>query len=116
MRKLRTALLLVIAASAMGVLAWRWWTERGLVTLAFTNTPLSAVLKSIERQGRVEIVTNADTAALVTIRLNRAPLFEAIETLALRIDAERKACLHRGAHERSDSSRLESFFLRSKSR
>jgi hypothetical protein len=90
MRKLRTALLLVIAASAMGVLAWRWWTERGLVTLAFTNTPLSTVLKSIERQGKVEIVTNADPAALVTIRLNRAPLFEAIETLALRIDAGAK--------------------------
>ena len=55
MRKLRTALLLVVAASAMGVLAWRWWTERGLVTLAFTNAPLSTVIKSIERQGRVEI-------------------------------------------------------------
>jgi hypothetical protein len=90
MRKLRTALLLVIAASAMGVLAWRWWTERGLVTLEFTNTPLSTVIKSIERQGRVEIVTNADPAALVTIRLNRALLFEAIETLAQRIDANAK--------------------------
>ena len=90
MRKLRTALLLVIAASAMGLLAWRWWIERGLVTLAFTNTPLSTVIKSIERQGRVEIVTNADPAALVTIRLNRAPLFEAIDTLALRIDANAK--------------------------
>jgi hypothetical protein len=90
MRKLRTALLLVIAASAMGLLAWRWWTERGLVTLEFTNTPLSIVIKSIERQGRVEIVTNADPAGLVTIRLNRAPLFEAIDTLALRINANAK--------------------------
>jgi hypothetical protein len=90
MRKLRTALLLVVAASAMGVLAWRWWTERGLVTLAFTNTPLATVIKSIERQGRVELATNADPAALVTIRLNRAPLFEAIETLAVRINANAK--------------------------
>jgi hypothetical protein len=90
MRKLRTALLLVIAASATGVLGWRWWTERGLVTLAFTNAPLSTVIKSIERQGRVEIVTNADPAALVTIRMNRAPVFEAVETLALRIDASAK--------------------------
>ena len=87
---MRTALLLVIAAAAMGLLAWRWWTERGLVTLAFTNTPLSTVIKSIERQGRVEVVTNADPAALVTIRLNRAPLFEAIDTLALRINANAK--------------------------
>ena len=74
----------------MGVLAWRWWTERGLVTLAFTNTPLATVIKSIERQGRVEFATNADPAALVTIRLNRAPLFEAIETLAVRINANAK--------------------------
>ena len=90
MRKLRTALLLVVAASAMGVLAWRWWTERGLVTLAFTNAPLATVIKSIEHQGRVEFATNADPAALVTIRLNRAPLFEAIETLAVRINANAK--------------------------
>jgi hypothetical protein len=90
MRKLPTVLLLVIAASATGMLAWRWWTERGLVTLAFTNTPLSNVIKSIEGQGRVEIATNADPATLVTIRLNRAPLFEAIDTLALRINANAK--------------------------
>jgi len=90
MRKLRTALLLVMAASATGVLLWRWWTDRGLVTLAFTNTPLSTVIKSIESQGRVEIATNADRAALVSIRLNRAPVFEAIETLALRISANAK--------------------------
>lgn len=87
---MRTALLLVMTVSAMGVLAWRWWTERGLVTLAFTSTPLSNVIKSIERQGRVEIATNADPAALVTIRLNRAPLYEAIDTLAVRINANAK--------------------------
>jgi hypothetical protein len=90
MRKLRTALLLVVAASAMGVLAWRWWSERGLVTLAFTNSPLSTVIKSIEHQGRVEIATNADPATLVTIRLKRAPLFEAIDTLAARVNANAK--------------------------
>ena len=90
MRKLRTALLLIVAASAMGALAWRWWTERGLVTLAFVNAPLSTVIKSLEAQGRVEIATNADPATLVTIRLSRAPLSEAIDTLALRIDADAK--------------------------
>ena len=46
------------------------------------------MIESIERQGRVEIGTNADPATLVTIRLNRAPLFEAIDTLAVRIDAD----------------------------
>ena len=90
MRKLRTALLLVMTAVATGVLAWRWWADGGLVTLAFTNAPLAAVIKSIEGQGRVDIATNADPATLVTIRLNRVPLFEAIETLALRINANAK--------------------------
>ena len=87
MRRLRTALLLVIAAFALGVLAWRWWTERGLITLVFTNVPVSTVIESIERQGRVEIATNVDPATLVTIRLKRAPLIEAIDTLAQRINA-----------------------------
>jgi hypothetical protein len=90
MRKLRIVLLLIVAAFAMGALTWRWWTERGLVMLAFVNAPLSTVIKSLEAQGRVEIATNADPATLVTIRLNRAPLSEAIDTLALRIDADAK--------------------------
>ena len=90
MRKLRTALLLVVAASGIGMLAWRWWSERGLVTLGFANAPLSTVIKAIERQGRVEIATNADPATLVTIRLNRVALSEAIEVLAARINANAK--------------------------
>ncbi len=88
MRNLRTALLLGVTASLIGLLAWRWASERGLVTLNYSNAPLSSVIESIERQGRVEIGTNADLATPVTIRLNRAPLFEAIDTLAVRIDAD----------------------------
>ena len=99
MRKLRTALLLVMAASATGVLAWRWWSERGFVTLAFINTPLANVVKSIEHQGRVEIATNADPATLVTIRLTRAPLFEAIETPCSARQRKRKARLYRGSNK-----------------
>jgi hypothetical protein len=88
MRNLRTALLLGVTASLTGLLAWRWASERGLVTLNYSKAPLSTVIESIERQGRVEIGTNADLATPVTIRLNRAPLFEAIDTLAVRIDAD----------------------------
>jgi hypothetical protein len=109
MPKLRTALLLVIAASATAMLAWRWWSERGLVTLAFTNSPLSAVIRSIERQGRVEIATNADPAALVTIRLNRAPLFEAIDTLAARINANAKLAYIAAPTSEQIQSALRSF-------
>jgi hypothetical protein len=87
---LRTALLLIVAASAMGVLAWRWWSECGLVTVAFTNAPLSTVINAIVRQGKVEIATNADPATLVTIRLHRVPVSEAIDVLAPRINANAK--------------------------
>jgi hypothetical protein len=88
MRNLRTVLLLVATALLAGILAWRWVSEWGLVTLNYSNAPLSNVIKSIERQGRVEIRTNADQATPVTIRLNRAPVFEAIDTLGARIDAD----------------------------
>ena len=88
MRNLRIAGLFVLVASLMGVLAWRWISQRGLVTLNYTNAPLAEVIRSIERQGMVEIHTNADLALLVTLRLTRAPVFEALEILAVRIDAE----------------------------
>jgi hypothetical protein len=109
MRKLRTALLLLIAASAICLLAWRWWTEQGLVTLQCSNTPLSAVIESIERQGRVEIATNADPATLVTIRLKRAPLFEAIDTLATRIDASARLAYIAAPHREQIEDALTAF-------
>ncbi len=88
MRNLRIAVLFVGAAFSMCLLAWKWFSQRGLVTLNFSDAPLSTVIRSIERQGMVEIRTNADPAMPVTIHLNRAPAFEAIETLAVRIDAD----------------------------
>ncbi|HEU4679975.1 MAG TPA: hypothetical protein VFS35_10670 [Terrimicrobiaceae bacterium] len=88
MRNLRIAGLFVLIGSLMGILAWRWISQRGLVTLNYTNAPLAQVIRSIEGQGMVEVHTNADPALLVTLRLTRAPVFEAIETLAVRIDAD----------------------------
>lgn len=88
MRNLRTVLLIAAPALLAGLLSWKWVSQWGLVTLNYSNVPLSRVIKSIERQGRVEIRTNADQATPVTIRLNRAPVLEAIDTLAARIDAD----------------------------
>jgi hypothetical protein len=88
MRNLRVAGLLVLTAFLMCVLGWKWVSQRGLVTLNYANAPLSQVVRSIERQGLVEIRTNAEPTTPVTIRLVRAPVVEAIETLAVRVDGD----------------------------
>lgn len=69
-------------------LVWRWMSGWGLVTVDFTDVPLSKVIRSIEHQGRVKIATNADLSTPVTILLSRAPVFEAIDTLAARLDGD----------------------------
>jgi hypothetical protein len=86
MRNLRIVTLTGALVLLSGLLVWRWVTDWGYVTLNYSNAPLSEVIGSIERQGRVQITTNADPATRVTIRLKRAPVFEAIDTLAIRID------------------------------
>lgn len=54
----------------------------------FTEAPLSKVVAAVSRQGGVQIVTNADLSMPVTLQLRRAPLFEALDTLAVRIDGD----------------------------
>ena len=88
MRNLRIVLLVGTMALFGGVLLWRWVTEWGFVTLNYSNAPLSNVIGSIENQGRVKISTNADPTTPVTIRLKRATVFEALDTLAVRIDGD----------------------------
>ena len=72
----------------MGIVIWRWMSTSGFVTLNFQDASLSKVIKSIERQSGVRIATNANPTTPVTIRLKKAPVFEAIETLAVRLDGD----------------------------
>jgi hypothetical protein len=88
MRSLRIIVLIGALTLLAGVLVWRWAVDWGLVTLNYVNAPLSKVIRSIESQGRVRIITNAEPATPVTIRLKRAPVFEAIDTLATRVDGD----------------------------
>lgn len=88
MRNPKTLLLAGILVLLAGVLVVRWVSGWGLVTLDCKDVPLAKVIKSIESQGRVKITTNADPATPVTIRMHRAPVFEAIDTLAVRIDGD----------------------------
>ncbi|MEI6339335.1 MAG: hypothetical protein WCQ57_12255 [Verrucomicrobiota bacterium] len=70
------------------VVIWRWMSGWGLVTITVTNAPISKVIKSIERQGGVRIVTNADPSMPVTLYLKRVPVYEAMDSLAIRADGD----------------------------
>lgn len=88
MRNPKALLFAGVLAICATVVIWRWISGWGLVTIRAEKTPLSKVIKSIERQGGVRIVTNADPATPVTLYLDRAPVFEAIDTLAIRVDGD----------------------------
>jgi hypothetical protein len=84
----RVLILSGIAALMAVVLVWKWVSGWGYVTVNVRDVPLSQVIKTIERQGRVKIVTNADPATPVTMLVEKAPAYDAIDTLALAIDAD----------------------------
>lgn len=84
----RSKILVSVAAVLVLVAAIRVFWPDGTISVDFTDAPLSKVTASIERQGRVKIVTNVPPETPVTLRLVRAPLMEALDTLAVRIDAE----------------------------
>jgi len=68
------------------VLLGYWISGWGTITLHADKVPLSKVIKSIERQGNVKIVTNADPTTPVSLEVRRAPVFDVIDTLAIRLD------------------------------
>lgn len=72
----------------IGLVTYRWISNWGLITCNFKDAPLSKVIKSIEWQGGVTIVTNADLTKPTTLVLDHVPLMEAIDTLSLRADAD----------------------------
>ncbi|HEY5741805.1 MAG TPA: hypothetical protein VIS99_04630 [Terrimicrobiaceae bacterium] len=88
MCNLRTVLLIGLAVFLGGVLWWKGASGRGNVTLSYVNSTLAKVIEAIERQGGVEIWTNADPSLPVTIRLQGVQVIEAIDTLAARIDGQ----------------------------
>lgn len=66
------------------------WPD-GRISLDFQDAPVSKVLASIERQGRVALVTNLPPEATVTMQMKRAPLLEVLETLAARTETDLRA-------------------------
>lgn len=88
MRNPKVMLLGGILALLVGVVVWRWVSGWGLITMDYTDVPLSKVLKKMEWQGGVKIATNADLATPVTVQFSRTPLADAIDTLAVRLDGD----------------------------
>lgn len=70
----------------VGALVWQWVSGWGLITMNYIDAPLSKVIKSMERQGGVQIVTNGDPNTPISIQLERAPLYDAVDTLAEQLD------------------------------
>ncbi|MCX7868574.1 MAG: hypothetical protein N2322_01360 [Terrimicrobiaceae bacterium] len=76
------------AALLAVVLLWRWIAGWGLVTVNFVEAPVSKVLAVMQRQTGIKILTNAPPETKVTLRVQRAPAFEALDLLAARMDGD----------------------------
>lgn len=84
----RTLALAGIAAVIAIVMVWKWIAGWGYVTLDVHNAPLAKVIKAIEWQGGVKISTNADPTTPVTLIVDHVPAYEAVDALAIAIEAE----------------------------
>jgi hypothetical protein len=70
------ALLLLVTYSA-----WQLWSGWGLITIHSDNQPLSEIVRSIEKQGRVTIKTDLEASLPVRMHVDKVALAEALETL-----------------------------------
>lgn len=68
-------------------LVWRWVSGWGLVTLDFHEAPIERVVAAIQKQSGLLLLTNVPAGTPVTLQVRRAPLFEALDLLAARLDA-----------------------------
>lgn len=81
--------ILIGAAVLMAmVMAFFWFRGDGRITLNFDDAPVGKVIQSIEHQAGIRIVSNVDPAKPISIHLKRAPLFEALDTVAVRADGD----------------------------
>lgn len=63
-----------------------YWSNWGLVTINARDEPIGKVIKSIEWQGWVKIYSNIDPMMKITMRCDRVPLPEAMETLTANVE------------------------------
>ncbi len=84
----RTHYLLAISLILTLLLAARlFFSSHDRVTLDVEKMPLGELVKKIEAQTRISIVTNADPATPVTVKFRRVPLVRALNAVASLIGA-----------------------------
>jgi hypothetical protein len=76
-------LLAAILVLLLANLTTRWWRNRGLITIHCEDWPASKVVREIEKQGGITIRTNVTDEAKIRMHLDKVPLTEAMETLAV---------------------------------
>ncbi len=81
-RRLKIGLLL-LAILVLANVGWRIWAHWGLVTIDADNAPLAQVVRSIGKQGGVQLVSNAGPDATVTMHVHKVPLVRALQVLAI---------------------------------
>jgi hypothetical protein len=80
-------ILTVMVVLLTGMVIHYFWARWGLITIHSKDTPLSKIIRSIEKQGHVTIRTNIDPNKPVFMNVDYVPLNEAMETLATVMEA-----------------------------
>jgi hypothetical protein len=98
----RTFLLGLLALLVLALAVRLFWPD-SLITLDFKNAPVAKVIASIERQGRVRLITNVPPETPVTMQMKRATLMDVLETLSVRTESNLRA-VYIGASGKSQAS------------
>ena len=87
MKHPRHSLPVILVTLVVGWVGWYIYSGWGLVTLRVENAPVGKVLASISKQGGIEIVSNLDPSATVSLDVKRVPPVEALDIVAIRTDS-----------------------------
>jgi len=99
----------LLALFAAGWIAWQIYAGWGLVTLDVRNEPVAKVISSISRQGGIDIASNLDPSAQVTLKVKRVPPVEALDIVAVRTDASWRLAYLGAPDEKSIDAALTAF-------
>jgi hypothetical protein len=82
----RLKIMLSVAGVLLALVIWHWISGWGLVTIHAQSEPLSKIISSIERQGGIKIITNADPTTPIIMDVDRVPPAQAVDVLAAWMD------------------------------
>jgi hypothetical protein len=86
MNMTRSRLYLALIVLCIANFAWRIYAGWGLVTIQADGAPISTVLRSIEKQGGIQLRSNLSPETPVTMHVTKVPLLHALEVLAANTD------------------------------